>query len=75
MSYFNEVNGVQYEGTQWTNPFSFKHYNPKEKLGDKTLEEHLRFSMAYGTHLQPMDRIPLVLEIWSVHGIICRAWI
>ena len=47
MSYFNEVNAVQYEGTQSTNPFSFKHYNPKEKLGDKTLEEHLRFSMAY----------------------------
>lgn len=45
--YFPEVTQVAFEGTSSTNPLAFRHYNPKEVVGDKTMEEHLRFSMAY----------------------------
>ena len=45
--YFPEVTQVSFEGTDSTNPLAFRHYNPKEVVGDKTMEEHLRFSMAY----------------------------
>ncbi len=45
--YFNEVPKIEYEGADSTNPFTFKHYNPTEKVGDKTMKEHLRFSLAY----------------------------
>jgi len=26
---------------------TFRYYNPSEKIGDKTMEEHLRFAVAY----------------------------
>ncbi|MBM7553457.1 xylose isomerase [Thalassobacillus pellis] len=47
MSYFNQVNKVSFEGADSKNPFSYKHYNPKETVAGKTMEEHLRFSVAY----------------------------
>ncbi|WP_371017209.1 xylose isomerase [Pseudalkalibacillus sp. JSM 102089] len=47
MGYFNNINRIQYEGAQSTNPFAFKYYNPNEKIGHKTMKEHLRFSVAY----------------------------
>ncbi|KIP21927.1 Xylose isomerase [Anoxybacillus ayderensis] len=47
MVYFENVNKVVYEGPTSKNPFAFKFYNPEEKVGDKTMEEHLRFSVAY----------------------------
>lgn len=46
MTYF-DIEKVQYEGPKSTNPFSFKYYNASEKIGDKTMAEHLRFSVAY----------------------------
>ncbi|UXR78463.1 MULTISPECIES: xylose isomerase [unclassified Staphylococcus] len=46
MTYFN-IDKVTYEGPTSTNPFSFKYYNADEKIGDKTMKEHLRFSVAY----------------------------
>jgi len=45
--FFPDVEAIKYEGEDSTNPLSFNHYNPKEKIGDKTMEEHLRFSVAY----------------------------
>ncbi len=45
--FFPDVKSIIYEGKDSTNPLSFKYYNPKEKIGDKTMEEHLRFSVAY----------------------------
>lgn len=45
--YFNNVADIEYEGKGSKNPLAFKYYNPEEKIGDKTMEEHLRFSMAY----------------------------
>lgn len=44
---FSDVPEIKYEGKDTDNPLSFRYYNPDEKLGDKTMEEHLRFSMAY----------------------------
>lgn len=47
MAYFDSVAKVTYEGTYSKNPFAFKQYNPKEIVLGKTMEEHLRFAMAY----------------------------
>ncbi len=46
-SYFPEQSKIIYEGSSSRNPMAFKHYNASEKVGDKTMEEHLRFSVAY----------------------------
>ncbi|WP_449620414.1 xylose isomerase [Robertmurraya sp. Marseille-Q9965] len=47
MSYFNNVGNIKYEGPSSSNPLSFKHYNPEEVIGGKTMEETLRFAVAY----------------------------
>jgi len=47
MAYFNNVGKIQYEGKGSDNPFAFKHYNPQEVVLGKTMEEHLRFAVAY----------------------------
>ncbi|WP_102028618.1 xylose isomerase [Salirhabdus sp. Marseille-P4669] len=70
MSYFPNINQIEYEGPKSTNPFAFKFYNPQEKIGDQTLEEFLRFGVAYwhtftqdltdpfgsGTAIRPWDK-------------------
>jgi xylose isomerase len=70
MSFFPNIEKIRYEGPGSSNPFAFKHYNPEEKVGGKTMEEILRFSVAYwhtftedlsdpfgsGTALRPWDR-------------------
>lgn len=43
---------IQYEGKDTDNPLAFKFYNPDQKVGDKTMAEHLRFSVAYWHTLQ-----------------------
>lgn len=47
MAYFEQVSKINFEGKQSNNPFAFKFYNPQEVVAGKTMEEHLRFSMAY----------------------------
>ncbi|GAB6927253.1 xylose isomerase [Paenibacillus sp. JCM 10914] len=47
MAYFNNISKVEYEGSTSTNPYAFKFYNPTEVVAGKTMEEHLRFAMAY----------------------------
>ncbi|UOR11438.1 xylose isomerase [Halobacillus amylolyticus] len=47
MTYFTNINRIQYEGPKSTNPYAFKFYNPEEKVGNQTMEEFLRFSVAY----------------------------
>ncbi|RED63139.1 xylose isomerase [Cohnella lupini] len=47
MSNFTNVPKIQYEGRSSKNPFAFKHYNPQEIVFGKTMEEHLRFAVAY----------------------------
>ncbi|GMW02510.1 MAG: xylose isomerase [Candidatus Hydrogenedentota bacterium] len=45
--FFPGIKTIQYEGSKSKNPLAFKHYNPKEKVLGKTMEEHLRFSVCY----------------------------
>ncbi|MBS3766969.1 MAG: xylose isomerase [Candidatus Cloacimonetes bacterium] len=45
--YFPEVDQIKFKGKESKNPLAYKYYNPKEKIGEKTMEEHLRFSVAY----------------------------
>ncbi len=47
MSWFPNVPQICYEGRDSDNPFAFKHYNPQEVVLGKTMEEHLRFAVAY----------------------------
>lgn len=47
MSYFTNISSIQYEGPKSTNDLAFKYYNPTELVGDKTMEEILRFGVAY----------------------------
>lgn len=44
---FPEIPDVRYEGPDSTNPLAFRYYQPDKKIGDKTMAEHLRFSMAF----------------------------
>lgn len=71
MAYFDSVNKIKYEGAKSTNPFAFKYYNPEEKINGKTMEEILRYSVAYwhtftadgsdpfgvGTAIRPWDHL------------------
>ncbi|SHJ40672.1 xylose isomerase [Propionispora hippei] len=47
MAYFNGVPQINFEGAKSSNPLAFKYYNPQEVIAGKTMEEHLRFSIAY----------------------------
>jgi len=38
---------IPYEGKDSKNPFAFKYYNKDQRVGAKTMREHLRFSVAY----------------------------
>ncbi len=45
--FFPGIQPIKYEGPDSKNPLAFKHYNPKEKVGKKTMAEHLRFAVCY----------------------------
>jgi xylose isomerase len=46
--YFPKVEkAIQYEGKDSKNPLAFKYYNKNQKVGNKTMAEHLRFSVAF----------------------------
>ena len=47
MSYFPEINKIQYEGPQSRNPLAFRWYNPTEMIEGKSMKDHLRFSIVY----------------------------
>src|SRR5437660_984784 len=44
---FFDVSRIRYEGPDSTNPLSFRHYNPDEKVEGNTMREHLRFAVCY----------------------------
>ena len=54
MTYFENIEQIKYEGPKSTNPLAFKFYNPEEKVAGKTMEETLRFGVAYW-HTFTMD--------------------
>ncbi|MDX9809743.1 MAG: xylose isomerase [Sphaerochaetaceae bacterium] len=45
--YFKGIGKIQYEGAKSDNPLAFKFYDPKKIVRGKTMEDHLRFSVAY----------------------------
>ena len=45
--FFNGIGRIEFGGPKSKHHLSFKHYNPKEKVGSKTMEEHLRFSVVF----------------------------
>jgi len=46
-SYFPEVEQIIFEGANSDNPLAFKHYDANQKVGNKTMAEHLRFAACY----------------------------
>ena len=38
---------IPFEGPESKNPLAFKYYNPQQVVGQKSMQDHLRFSVAY----------------------------
>ncbi len=71
--FFPEVRqSIPFEGKTSRNPLAFKYYNPAQKVGDKTMEEHLRFSVAYWHTLigsgMDMFGAPVFQYPWQQYG-------
>ncbi|MQG38815.1 MAG: xylose isomerase [SAR202 cluster bacterium] len=45
--YFVGVDRIPFEGIESDNPLAFRYYDADKVVGGKTLEEHLRFAIAY----------------------------
>ena len=45
--FFPEVGRIEFEGKDSTNPLAFKYYDAGRVVGTRTMEEHLRFAVAY----------------------------
>jgi xylose isomerase len=45
--FFVGIPKIQFGGPNSKNPLEFKHYNPDEVVGGKTMRDHLRFSVVY----------------------------
>lgn len=47
-TYFRGIDKpIAYEGKDSRNPLAFKYYNKSQRVGNKTMAEHFRFSVAY----------------------------
>ncbi|MEJ2493943.1 MAG: xylose isomerase [Ignavibacteriaceae bacterium] len=60
---------ISYEGNDSKNPLAFKYYNKDQKVGNKTMAEHLRFSVAYwhtmmGTGADIFGTSPAIFREW-----------
>jgi xylose isomerase len=44
---FPDIKPIPFGGPKSKNPLEFKHYNPDEAVGGKTMRDHLRFSVVY----------------------------
>ena len=45
--FFKSIAPIQFEGTESTNEFAFRHYDADEVILGKRMEDHLRFAVAY----------------------------
>lgn len=45
--YFRGIGAIPFEGRESDNPLAFKFYDRNKIVGDKTMEEHLRFAVCY----------------------------
>lgn len=67
---FKGIKKIKYEGPDSKKPLAFKYYNAKEKIGKKTMEEHLRFAVAYwhsfkGGGTDPFGPTPVYDRPWD----------
>ena len=46
-THFPKIKSIAYEGPGSANALAFRHYNPAELVDGKTMEQHMRFSVAY----------------------------
>lgn len=68
-TYFPDVpERIPYEGPASDNPLSFKYYDAKAKVGAKTMEQHLKFAVAYWHSLKGTGADPFG------GGAITHAW-
>ena len=47
MAAFPDVERIEFQGPDSTNPLSFRHYDENEIVEGKTMKDHFRFSVAY----------------------------
>lgn len=47
MEYFDFIDEVKFAGAEAKDPLAFKYYDPDKIIAGRSMEEHLRFSMAY----------------------------
>ena len=45
--YFKGIGPISYEGPESDNPLAYRWYNPTRIVAGKSLEEHLKFAVAY----------------------------
>lgn len=45
--FFKGIPKIEFEGKNTKNPLAFRYYDAKQKVGRKTMEEHLRFAVAW----------------------------
>lgn len=64
-NYFSQIPEIRYEGAKSKNPFAFKYYNAQKKVGTKTMEDHLRFSLAYWHSFCAGGTDPFGLATWQ----------
>ena len=60
--YFTGIDRIPFEGTESYNPLAFRYYDADKVLGDKTLEEHLRFAVAYWHSFGPSGADPFGVD-------------
>lgn len=66
--YFKGIGRIPFEGKDSNNPLAYKYYDAKQMVGEKSMEDHLRFAVAYwhtfnGTGLDPFGA-PTKLFPW-----------
>ena len=45
--FFKGIGKISFEGKDSKNPLAFKHYNPDEVIGGKTMKEQLKFALSW----------------------------
>ncbi len=68
--FFPGIGQIPYEGPKTKNPLAFRCYNAEEKVGKKTMAEHLRFSVVYwhtmkGGGTDPFGPTPVYDRPWD----------
>lgn len=77
--YFKGIPRIAFEGKSSDNPLAFRYYNARQKVGKKTMEEHLRFAVAFwhsfgGTGTDPFGAATKTLPWLSAKDPVQRAY-